>query len=128
MQICVGLVAGILRVITAALATIGEGTLYLAWIVWGVWTGLLLIGLIPRIRLRVREVGSALYSGRSPADAVVLLGLAVLAGCIADLSHFVQIDPSWDLALIVLAWLLLQEHSTGYPLAAIARKTLRSTG
>lgn len=116
-QITASVVAGLLGLGSAVLVTCGQKPLKFGAVVWGVWGALLLIALIRRIGSSLRN-GTSRVRGEnwSRPDLLELTALVLLGGCIADLSHFAEFDPSWDLALLAMAWLVLQESAMGYPL------------
>ena len=126
-QILASAVAGLIGLATAVAATTGAATLWQVAVVWGVWVALLLFALIPRMRSCFRE--GKFSDWRKDwicPDALTLAAFALFGVCIADLAHFIGVDPTWDLTLLVAAWLALQESSMEYPLTNVGRKMVQA--
>ncbi len=62
---------------------------------------------------KVPDIGT---KGKRGDDAVALVCFAIIAGSIVDLSHSARLDPIWDLAALIMSWLVLSEILAVYPL------------
>lgn len=127
-QILASVLAGVLGLITAVAPTYGGTSLKYPAIIWGGWLALLLIVCIPHVRANIRD--GKLRAWRTNwicPDILTLVAFLAFGVCIADLSHFIGVDPTWDLAVLVLAWLALQESSMGYPLGNFLKKWLQAS-
>jgi tetratricopeptide (TPR) repeat protein len=127
-QIVASVLAGLLGLVTAVAVTVGKSSLAYPSVVWGGWIALLLIALVRHMRRAVRggRFQEWKQNWRCP-DLMTLASLALFGACMADLSHIIGGDPTWDLALLVAAWLALQESSMGYPLWRFLKKLAQAT-
>ena len=122
-QILASVVAGVLGLVTALLATYSGFSLTFPAIVWGGWIALLLLVCIPHVRANIRDGKFREWRANWICPDILTLSAFLAFGvCIADLSHFIGVDPTWDLAVLVIAWLALQESSMAYPLGNFVRK------
>jgi tetratricopeptide (TPR) repeat protein len=125
-QIVVSVVAGVVGLSSAVLVTAVDESLEIGAIVWCVWGVLLLFALIPHVRSSLKNGTFAAWRKNwCCPDLLTLAALAVFCGCLVDLSHFIVVNPAWDLALLVTAWLVLQESSMGYPLRDFLRRRMQ---
>lgn len=58
-------------------------------------------------------------------DFIALLCIFVMIGSIADISHSARMDPIWDLAALIISWLVLSEIIGRYPLCSFAEGAWR---
>lgn len=116
-QIALSILAGIIGLITAGMVVISGISLSWPIVAYSTWIALLLISLFSRIRSVLREgILKEFIEGWRPSDIVTLAAIVALTVCLADLSHFTGMDPGLDLTILIIAWLVLLESATGYPL------------
>ncbi|HXB21511.1 MAG TPA: hypothetical protein VNV88_09020 [Candidatus Solibacter sp.] len=80
--------------------------LWAAWIiVFAAWTA-------RQLRRGVFKLPALSPKGRL-ADVWAAIALLVIAWSLADLTHFIQLDPAWDLAALISSWIVLLEMIAG---------------
>jgi tetratricopeptide (TPR) repeat protein len=96
-----------------------------ALLVWGAWLFalILLFGLWLYRSWRRGEAGPFPDVGRPgyADDVIAALAIAAFFASIFDLSHSIRLDPVWDLAALILSWVVLLEIIGDYPLGFVCR-------
>lgn len=95
------------------------------WFVWTVWvTVLLLLNLARLVAMARADVAELpwLRRPRPMADFTILLAMAALVAGLADLFHYGSLDPVWDLAGLIVVFVILVELLGGSPLRLVVER------
>jgi tetratricopeptide (TPR) repeat protein len=82
------------------------------WVFWLAWTLVFTGWTLVRLHLGSFKVPVLSPRGRA-GDAVAGIAVLTIAWSIADLTHFIQLDPAWDLAILISSWIVLLEMIAG---------------
>lgn len=82
------------------------------WALWAAW-----IVVFAGWTLVRQHFGSFTVPRLSPrgrfGDTIAAIALLLIVWSLADLTHFVQLDPAWDLTLLIFSWIVLLEMIAG---------------
>jgi tetratricopeptide (TPR) repeat protein len=84
------------------------------WVLWAVSATTLVI----YFQIRRKSLALPLSHRSLLANILALVAVVVIGLSLADMSHFILLDPAWDLAALILAWIILLEVIAESPLAA----------
>lgn len=118
-------VSGVLGLTSAILWTNPSGKLL--WIVqpralWIAW--ILMFGALTAIKYRRGAWQIPSLSGRGPlADSLAVVAILLILASVTDMSHFIWLDPAWDLAALIFGWTFLLEVIAGLSLPELLNLT-----
>jgi tetratricopeptide (TPR) repeat protein len=125
-RIVIPALAGIVGLMSAAIWILGASVVT-PWIVWATWIfAIVIVGarrLYGSFRAGTLQVPDIGRPGRMD-DGVSLIALFVIVASLVDISHSGRLDPRWDLAALILSWIVLLEIIAGSPLWTLHRAAI----